>query len=337
MEKGKPSTKSIVIPSIILITALFILMWILLKPVFTLEKTPAPETFFNEDVRPLLKKTADRNKGAKEDFIARIRRIFDKYEAGIKPFAEDMCSYGTRFAILMRMPGDFLSDEEKVEKYVQGKLEKHIFSEDELKHDLEKAFVTLQKDLAANRNRLLSNVRAAVDNSDVPLPQIPDIKGYEEKVRQQIKEISAEQGKRTVLSGILALAVGESSALLAEQIVVRLLTTYGTTAATSAAASVGTTTTAATTGGTAGTLGGPVGTAIGIAAGVIISIPIDMLLNAHFQNELENKMSTYMAELEEGMLHGNSGKKGLIPLVDKFTRSLNKAQRQAMKKAIVRR
>lgn len=345
-KKLKTHNNSI-LPLIALFVSASILIWIFISSSLKINSVPVPQVehkqsnqhsthkFYQEEVKPLLRKTAARNKQAKRDFIARVNSIFDRYETGIEPFCEDICSMGTRFAIMTRMMENTWSEQENVQNYVQSKFEKHLFSTNELKHDLEKAFRALQQDLEANRNRLLSGVRAAVDGSEVPVPDIPDFKGYEESVRQQILEISSKQGEKTVYSGILTLVASESGAILIERIAVRLLGTYGTSAAVSAAASVGTAATSATTGGTLGSLAGPVGTGVGIAAGLILSIPIDMKFSSHFQNELKEKMTTYMTKLRKALLHGTSKQQGLIRVIDDFTRSLNRAQANAMKEAII--
>lgn len=346
----RPLWRSILVPVLILIVAL-VGWWLVIAnqtPPPAVRPTPPTifidegqvlreerERFYTTEIEPLLKATERSNRETAERAVVRVTDVFKKYRSGIKPFADDITSIGTRFGILRRMPANWWYEDDRINIYIQEKFESHLFSEDQFHNDIVAVLKTFREDLQANESRLLASVRAAIEAGDLPEMALPDYRQYEEEIRAIILEFSGDRARDSVYQGIATFVVAEVAAIAVHQIIVRILAAIGTSAATSAIAGGGATAGGAAAGGGAGTLGGPVGVAIGIGAGLVVGIIVDWWMTDRFQNRLADDLNNYFDELESGLLNGTDDDAGLRATVAKFIDDLSFAQTTVVHRALV--
>ncbi len=292
------------------------------------------QRFYRQQVKPELQQARRSNLQALQDLYARINDLFTRYRRGVKPFSEDLTSMGTRFWVLWEMTGG----EDDVKRYVRSKFEKHIFSKKELANEIDTALKSYQEQLEANRNQLLSSVRAAVKTSDVQVPAMPNLDEYSERVTQNMQTFVADKATDSALNGVSTLVLGEVIAYVGETVCYAIITRVGTTAATTAAASGGAAATGAGTGAAGGSTVGPVGTAIGFGVGLAIGVAVDWYMTERFRAKLEKQMTTYLSKVQEGLIKGveKEGERtpGIQQVLGEYTRTMNRAQRRQMKLAV---
>lgn len=293
------------------------------------------EDFYAKQIEPLMKATERANQQAAERAVDRAAEVFDKYRGGIKPFTEDITSIGTRFGILRRMPANWWYEDERINAFIQEKFETHLFSEEQFHRDISNVLKTLKEDLQANENRLLGDVRAAVESGDMPDMTLPDDQRYEKEVREIILKFSEDRATDSVYQGIATLVLAEVAAITAHQIVVRILMSVGTSAATSAAAGGGATAGGAASGSAVGSLGGPVGTAIGVGVGLVVGVIVDWWMTERFKERLANDLNTYLDELQAGLLDGTENDAGLKTTLNQFVDDLSDAQDTVVRRTLV--
>jgi hypothetical protein len=349
--KLPPLWRSILIPIVVLVAALTA-WWLLLSepkdepaPAATsLPASPAPEpvdyqalreAFYTEEIDPLMRSAESANHEAAERAVVRLIEVFDKYRTGIRPFAEDITSLGTRFGILQRMLANWWYEDERVHAYVQDKFEKHLFSENQFHEDIAAVMQAFREDLDANENRMLGSVRAAVEAHPLPDMEMPDYRYFEEQVRSIILEFSTDRARNSVYQGIATLVLAEVAAIAAHQVIVRIIISGSTTAVTTAAAGGGATAGATATGGAAGTLGGPVGTVIGIGVGLAVGIAVDWWMTDQFQEQLVKDLKKYFDGLQVVLLEGNDSELGLKVALNQFIDDLSIAQTTVVHRSLV--
>ena len=87
------------------------------------------QSMFDHHVQPLLDRCGAGNRQSAERCSQRVHEQFAAYRKNVGVFVDDITSTWTRLGILRRMPADWWREDGRVEKYVQAKFEKHIFSE----------------------------------------------------------------------------------------------------------------------------------------------------------------------------------------------------------------
>jgi phage tail tape-measure protein len=98
--------------------------------------------------------------------------------------------------------------------------------------------------------------------------------------------------------------VSEAGSYAAITVASGLMARFGTAAATTAVAAGGATAGASAAGAGSGTLAGPVGTAVGLGVGLVVGLTIDWWMTDKFEQELSQKMRTYLDRLEQSILEG---------------------------------
>lgn len=342
--------RSIMIPLIILSLALAGWYYVVQDDT-TLPEPPEPEVttkpgptedtssskrqeLFDNQIEPELERAGRRNREALQNLIQRINEIFAGYKQGVKPFSEDITSMGTRFWALWEWTGG----KDDVRGYVHGKFEKHIFSEKQLEQDIESALKGYEEDIIANRNRLLSNVRAAVQKGDVQVPHLPELDEYSRQVTNTMETYASNKATDSALNGVATFAVSEVIAFTCEKIAYVVIARVGTSAATSAATTTGTSATGAGSGAAGGSTVGPAGTAIGFGVGLVIGFAVDWYMTENFRAKLEKEMTGYLDTLKEGLIEGTREEgedtPGIEQVLGEYTRTMNRAQRKQMRIAI---
>lgn len=291
--------------------------------------------FFDSQIDPLILTSHEEGRKSIERCSDRIREMFGRYGEGIDPFVHDLTSTWTRLGVLKRMPGEWWTQDDRVEKFIQEKFEKHIFSEGQLNRELTGAMRDLREDLLADRMRLLSQIKLSISVSELPELSLPDNIEFEKQVVEQLNHYSSLRAQDSVYQGLAGLISSEVASTLATSLVVRVVSSVGTSAAASAATAGGATATGAATGAGGGSLGGPAGTAIGLGVGLVAGIAIDWWMTSRFQSELKQELRQYLYRLEATLLHGNSEASGLEANLERLIDEIRDAERDIFRQRLI--
>jgi hypothetical protein len=351
--------KSIVLPVIGIIAAIGLLLlawWFAIRPTPTPTTTPdQPPTpaltqaqidaFFQSEVRPALDAYDARNKAAVDRAVERISNGVEQYREGIKPFVEDITSWGTRFGVIRRWGSDLgekwwgdAANATKVHRYVSEKFERHLFSDAKLNALVAESLEQFRDDLAASQNRLHADVKAAWQKSahaqhEVNLQKL--VQQVNESVQAKSSKMATDSLTVGVVSFIAGSALEEAARALVKVIIARVAAYIATSAATTTATSGGATaTTTAAVGGGGTVLGGPVGTVIGAAAGLVVGMIADWWTT----NKLEKKLTTECNEMVTGVksqiLIGTTRAPGLKYALVESLRILREGEEDALRASL---
>ncbi len=193
------------------------------------------ERFFREQVLPILAEQKATSRASTQRCLQRIRERFQDYRGGVRPFAEDITSLWTRMGVLKRMPMDWWKQDGRTEEYIQVKFEKHIFSEQKLAKDLSDIFQQWKDDLQADQARLLSRIKIAVSESDLPSIQLPSEIEFDGDVQDQLSSYVSRRATDSVYQGMVSLLASEMATSFATSLVTRVVVSLGTSVASSTA------------------------------------------------------------------------------------------------------
>lgn len=296
------------------------------------------QEFFDESVVPLLEEAHRANVAAGDRCLDAVWVAFDAYLEGVPAFSEDVMGLGSRLGILWRMGGDFVrrrkGDERRVAEYMSAMFGEHVFSPERLEKDLEGALVQFREDVEAIRNRLVVDVRAAVETADLPLPEVPDLDGCARSVEAQLVNLATDRGRASVYTGIAALVVGEAVEFVVHRLLVAVAARVGASAVAGAAAGGSATAGTTATGAGAGSFGGPAGTIVGIGIGLGVGVVIDWWMSEKFEARLNGEMKDYVEQVRTEIYHGKDGKGGLTEGLRTYVADLRRSQAAAMESVI---
>ncbi len=287
-----------------------------------------------DEIRPKLEATKRENEAAVERAVMRIDEVFEKYRSGIKPFTEDITDFRTRIGILIRIPGDWWRQDDRINDYVAEKFQKHLYSEEQFIGDISEALQKFREDLWANQNRMLGKVRASVESNDLPGLTPPDVQRYAQEVRSSIENFSSGRAKDSVYQGITTFVAAEVTGIAGYKIVGRVLAPVATSAAAKAVAGGGATVGGATAGGVAGTSVGPVGTAIGAGVGIVVGVIVDWWMTDRFKERLAADLDGYIDDVKSRLLDDSEAGPGLKGTLAKFVDVLSSAQACVMRQSV---
>ena len=292
------------------------------------------ETFFNDQVDPAIAEADQRNRAAAALCVDRIKGLFQGYRNNVPKFTDDMTSYGTRFAIMYRMPGDWWNESNKVNRYVTQKFETQLFSQQKLEEGLEEALAAFATDIQANNAQLLTSVKAAIRSSD--LPNLPTINygQYTEDLSQTLNAYSNETANKTVLRFVLTEITAGTLGMAVEQLLVNAMAYFATTTATTATAAGGATAASSAAGGAGGTTVGPWGTVVGFGVGLVIGLAIDWWMSEEFAAKLNGKLTTMLNQTEDAILQGAPDRAGLEEKLETTCRALHEAYEKTLRAQI---
>ena len=266
--------------------------------------------FFEREVLPAIAQTDQQNREAAERCIERLSRLIDQYRQGVDPFVNDLTSIKTRLGIVRRMPAAWWKEDRSVEAYVQTKFEQHLFSEQQLINDVGAALDGFRDEVDANQRRMLTQIRASLEISDLPEIRVEDDDAFLASVANQLQTYSSQQGTSSLQNGLTVLVLSEAGSYAAMSLASGLLARFGTTAATTAAAAGGATAGASAAGAGSGSLAGPVGTAVGLGVGLVIGLTIDWWMTEKFEEELSGNLHQYLDRLKQSILDGPGDESG---------------------------
>ena len=124
------------------------------------------DAFFAADVEPSITEADKLNREAADRCVARLKDSFNGYRTGIKPFCEEINSWGTRLNVIRRMPSDWWYEKTDVSDYSQAMFAKHLFTDKKLAADIESALAQFRADVEANQNTLVTKIRAAISSKN---------------------------------------------------------------------------------------------------------------------------------------------------------------------------
>lgn len=274
------------------------------KPVIRRDVVRA--AFFDAQVQPQIQATDALNRKAADRCIKRLEAIIDGYREGVEPFTEDLTSVSTRLGIVRRLPGNWWKGDKRVERFVEEKFEKHLFSKESLTEDVAGALNGFRDEVDANQKRMLTSIQASLDTADLPEVELEAYEPFFEAVATNLKTFSAEQGTSSVHSGLSVLVASEAGTLVTMSVVSGLLTRFGPAAAASAAAGAGATAGTTAAGGSGGSLAGPAGTVVGLGIGLAVGLGIDWWMTGKFQEQMTTQMNEYLDSLQHQLLHGST-------------------------------
>lgn len=305
-----------------------------------------PAVWFAEHVDPLIDRSQERNLAAVDAAVARLRERFAAHRAGVRPFAESVTSWGSRFAIAKRMPADWWDklfgegegdERTRVERYVMGRFRAHVMDELSVQTAVQEAIAGLAADLEANRNLLWSEVELALHEADAPIAApAGDFGAFQRAADMQAAAMASGWASDSLVNGVAAFAVSAAGGLLAEQAAAQVLARIG-----AAAASAGASTAAgAVAGGSAvaggagvgaggGALGGPVGAVVGFGVGIAVGAVIDWKMTDSFRDRLEEDLLAYLDGIERSVLDGTAEQPGLVAVLDEAVQNAAEAQKSA--------
>lgn len=352
IKRRTGKTMAIVFWAIVLILCISAIIYLALKPGAVppkissaqvptadepeVDQTALRQEIFDKHVIPAIQVANEANKEAAVRCLKRISESFDSYHRGVKPFAEDMTSIGTRFGVVRRMPSDWWNESNEVHKLVAGKLEKHVFSEDILRKDINNSLAQFREDIKANNTEMLTNIKAATTGTKLPNLQNLDVAEFTNDVVAKIESYSTESATESVTGLILTEAASGAAGLAVEQIIAAVIVRVGASAGGATAGS-------AAVGGGGGSLGGPVGAGIGIAGGLVVGLVIDYWLTERAKESLSKNLNQLLDDIEDAVINGASfesegtaeRKIGLKEALNATTIDLDKAYRQILHTRIV--
>lgn len=266
------------------------------SPAITLRDEVRATDFFDAQIQPLVEEETQANRQAIARAKLRLHEVFDKYRSRAPHFSDKLTHWGVKWDLMKASLHDWWSEDNDAARVTRKLFAESIFSESELKSDLESVMEDFSSELEANRNLMLVQSIASLRSSEVPVKGL-SVDGLTQEFQAQVSALLQERAKDVPQVTLLAAGGGLSAGIgfgwMAEAvtgIVVRW-------AATAAVTAGGSTVVAGTAGGAGGTTVGPAGTAVGIVAGLIVGGAADWWMEAHFKE----KMTRQTVEALDGM------------------------------------
>lgn len=301
--------------------------------------------FFDSEVNPALEVYEIRNKKAVDRAVSRISQGVEKYRDGIRPFVEDITSWGTRFGVIRRIGSDLgekwwgdVANATEVHRYVSGKFETHLFSDAKLNALVTTSLKQFRDDLAASQNRLHADVKSAWQKSAHAQHEL-NLQRIIQKVNATVQATSSKMATDSVTVGVVSFIAGyaleEATEALVKVIIARVATYIATSAVTTTATSGGATATTTAAGGSGGTvLGGPVGTAIGVGVGLVVGVIADWWMTNQLEKKLTTECNQMVADVKNQILLGTPQEPGLKHAFVKSIQLLRMAEEEAIQASL---
>ncbi|WP_207397530.1 hypothetical protein [Bremerella alba] len=255
------------------------------------------QELFDDQVVPAIREADLANRAAAERCLTRIQESFQRYQQGVKPFAEDVTGLGSKWGVLRRMPGDWAFGSNSVEVFISGKLEKHVFSAQEIQQDIAASLSLFRKDIDVNRHVMLRQVKAATMGLPFPELQNVDIDTFSRQVIRKVREFSTETATNGVANLVIVEMASSVGGYAAERIFMAILVRISATAG---GATVGST----VVGGGTGTVVGPLGTGIGVIAGLVAGLIIDHVLGEYARSNVSEQLLKLIDQIEDAAING---------------------------------
>jgi hypothetical protein len=298
--------------------------------------------FYRSEISPLLDAALQRDRQAADRAIEALHERFDAHRAGVKPFAEDVSGWRTRFGVV----GCFATDQwdrhfrgnpaaNHVADFIQGKFRVHVLSEQSFQADIQDVLKQYSEDLAASRNRLYSEIKLPLHGSQSPI--VLDDNGWNRlcsDIEKRAAQLNATTPRDSVVTGLASVAGGWVGTEAGEVVVSEVLARVGTGAAVEAAGASATTG-STVTGGGVGSFGGPAGTAIGVGAGLAVGAAIDWWASQRLEAKVTDQCDKFLDTVEHQIVDGRDNSPGLRTSFERAGKLADQNQRQAIIDALL--
>ena len=279
-------------------------------------------------IEPLVFAEADENGKALRTARARLHEVFQRYRQRAPKFAEELTHWGVKWKLVKSTLHDWWKKDHESARIARKIFADHVFSEAELKRDLEEVMREFLAEMEANRNRMLVDAHAVVSHSMLPVASLTADE-FSKRFNKQSAEFVEQRVKEVPQLTLLSSAGGFSASLgagyLAET-VAALLVRWGTTAAATAG---GSTVGGAVAGGGGGSTVGPWGTVIGITAGLIVGGVVDWAMESRFKDKVTRQTREILDGMEKAALQDKE--KGLYAMLKTLVLENKHAHRAAMR------
>jgi hypothetical protein len=285
-----------------------------------------------------------RNKAAIEDAANRISDGIDDYRKGIKPFVEDISSWTTRFGVVWRIGGDYFdewfgtpAEKSETSAFVSERFERHLFSERKLELLLASALEQFRYDLAANRNVLHADVKAAWNKRDVAIHE-SKFENIAREVNLSVTAASTNMATDSVsvaaLSFLGGFLIEEIAETITRAVLERAISHMATSAVLKAVSAGGTTVTLTAGGGATGAPAGPLGSVAGMSVGILSGIVADWYLTDLLEEKLASECDEMISGVTSQVLFGTAKAPGLKQILAESITILKDAEEKALRKAL---
>jgi len=294
------------------------------------------QELFDDQIVPAIREADWANRAAAERCLTRIQESFQRYRQGVEPFAEDVTGLGSKWGVLRRMPGDWMTGSNSAEAFISGKLEQYVFSAQEIQQDVDASLALLREDTEANRNVMLRKVKTATAGLSLPAIQNLHVQMFSHQVIEKVREFSTETAVNSVTDLVVIEVASGAGGYAAEQVFMATLVRIGTTAG---GATVG----SAAAGSGLGSTVGPLGTGVGVVAGLIAGLIIDQVLGEYARSNVSKQLLELIDQIEVAAINGvpkhtNSAidaYPGLKHLLQNTCDELNRANLEILKQSIL--
>lgn len=269
---------------------------------------------YTQDISPLINTYNKRNLKAASRAIQLINLSFDRYRARAPKFASDMTSITTQFQTMGWLVADKWDswiygkqDVNRIARHTREMFAKDVLSQDQLQHVVQAALGQFRRDVQANQNTLLSQVKIVlVQNKLYTAAQFEGewFKTFSDHSFARLNSALKGTGTKSLGMNLATMAGSTIAAIATEQIVRSILTYMATNLTVTAAVEGGPLVAGAAAGGGGGSTLGPAGTLIGAAAGLIVGGAIAYVMQSHFENKMTLKCKMALTRLQRNLLYG---------------------------------
>ncbi|HEY2589356.1 MAG TPA: hypothetical protein VGI81_26660 [Tepidisphaeraceae bacterium] len=304
------------------------------------------EKVYREAIVPLLDQFDRRNDEAVINAIVVLHDRMAMHRAGVGQFTKEVVSWGTRFGVIKRYPGDAWhklrgesGDARRVAEYVNEKFRRHIISEDSLRQDVEAVVAQFNDDMLASRNRLYADLALPLARIKVSHPiTTPGLEDFSRDVATRASRMAGAMAPDTVVAGLAAVC-GSWTAMdvaqgITSRVVMQILARLGTAMAAEGIEAGGATLGGAAAGGGGGSLAGPVGTVIGIGVGLVVGAIVDWRMSKQFEAKVTDQCNWFLINLERQLRDGTPYSPGLKDELGEAAALASRLQREAIQSAL---
>ena len=302
--------------------------WKLSAPAASVEEAGTDREKLAEDMLPLVNNEARENHKALLYAQNRVHEVFQRYRNRAPHFADELARWGVKWKLMKSALHDWWNKDNESAKVAQSAFSKSVFSEAELKRDLEEVMHEFLGEMEASRNRMLLHAHESVSQSHLPLASL-SAEEFSSEFNARTKSVVAARAKEmpqlTLLSATGGMAASIGAGYLAET-VAGLLVRWAATAATTAG---GSTVGGAVAGGGGGSAVGPWGTVIGVTAGLVVGGVVDWAMESRFKEKVTRQTVEILDGMENAAL--NDRKKGLYAMLEQIVDENRAAHTEAMR------
>lgn len=301
-----------------------------------------PVKVYRNQIVPLLDDFDRRN----EEYVGRaIATLHDRisiHRSAIKPFSEELMSWGTRFGVVGRSASDLWDrwwhdnkNADSVKEYVNGKFQNWILSEGKLKDDVNVVIQQFNNDMAASRNRLYAELALPLRSIKAPVTaNDPNLEQFQRAVQQRAEELTKPLALDSVVGGLAGFAGGwiafDVAEAITQRVITAILTRFASSMTIEAVEAGGAMLGGAAAGGGAGSLGGPVGTVIGLGVGLAGGAVVDWWMSKQFEEKMSEQCTSFLESVERRLADGGDHSPGLRKELMDAVHTADDAQRKAI-------